>query len=672
MAPKLKYHRMIRTHACMFLSVICLCQQLVLGQTPFVSEPDREHSANKLGFEKTAFGRQQMSTETAASSWFDVTYYGLNLDVTTHPNYLKGKVNIIGICRQDSSRVLTLDLMNTMHVDSVQINDQGNPFIQHSSSFDVTLDRSYQSGEILSVNVFYGGAPIPTGFGSFEFDSHSDVPWVYSLSEPYGARDWWPCKNDQADKADSADIIVTCDSTYKVGSQGVLVSVVNHGDGRATYHWRERYPIASYLISVAMTNYVQFSNWFRYSDTDSMEVLNYVLPEHYSSALESLPRVVDMLSIYSNLFGLYPFIKEKYGHAEFASGGMEHQTMTSIGTFDENVIAHELAHQWFGDMITCRSWTDLWLNEGFAQYCTALYREKKYGASSYWDYMNGQISVGMSARGEVGAPDTSSASSLFYSPLIYSKGASVLHMLRHVLGDSIFFLSLRTYATHPQLKYSTSSTKDFERVCENVSGKNLDYFFQEWIYGEGVPDYEYSWDWKSLGASSVLIINIKQTANRTNPAFFTMPIDVRITVAGRESTISVFNNVQSQTFTMLFPSKPNSVVLDPEGWILKLAFMESAFPPAEYFLEQNYPNPFNISTTVRYGLPANSNLHLVVYNVLGQVVSELMNEVQSAGWKEVNWQANVSSGIYFYRIEAVSVSDPNNRFVQVKKMLLLK
>ena len=141
---------------------------------------------------------------------------------------------------------------------------------------------------------------------------------MYSLSEPYGARDWWPCKNTQSDKADSADITVTCDSTYKVGSEGVLVSVVNHNNGTATYHWKERYPIASYLISIAVTNYTQFSNWFRYSATDSMEVRNYVLPEDYSTAIAILPRVVDMLTIYSNLFGLYPFIKEKYGHAEFA------------------------------------------------------------------------------------------------------------------------------------------------------------------------------------------------------------------------------------------------------------------------------------------------------------------------------------------------------------------
>ena len=202
------------------------------------------------------------------------------------------------------------------------------------------------------------------------------------------------------------------------------------------------------------------------------------------------------------------------------SGGMEHQTMTSIGTFDEKVVAHELAHQWFGDKITCRTWSDLWLNEGFAVYCTALYLEKEYGVASYWDYINLQTEVAISAAGEVGAPDTSTAQSLFNYDLIYAKGASVLHMLRHVLGDSIFFSSLRTYANQPSLQYSTATTKDLETACESVIGKSLSYFFQEWIYGEGYPIYQYSWTWNSAGDSSVVTINLKQAYGPAKSCIF--------------------------------------------------------------------------------------------------------------------------------------------------------
>ena len=619
---------------------------------------------NKFEFEKSAF--QQRQTESAASSWFDVTYYGLNLDLSTNPGYLKGDVNIVGICRQDNSQLLTLDLMNTMHIDSVQVNGQGCSFTQLTSSFDITLDHSYQSGELLSTDVFYEGVPVPTGFGSFEFDSHSGVPWVYSLSEPYGARDWWPCKNGQSDKADSADITVTRDSTYKVASEGVLASVVNHNNGTATTHWKERYPISSYLISIAITNYTQFSNWFKYSKTDSMEVRNYVLPEDYQSAIAILPRVVDMLSIYSSLFGLYPFIKEKYGHAEFRSGGMEHQTMTSIGTFDENTIAHELAHQWFGDKITCRTWSDLWLHEGFAVYCNALYLEKEYGVDSYWNFINLQTGVAISAVGEVGAPDTSTAQSLFKYNLVYGKGASVLHMLRHVLGDTVFFSSLRAYANQPSLQYSTATTKDLETAFENASGRNLNYFFQEWIYGEGFPIYQFAWDWNSAGESSAVAINLKQSAGRQNPAFFTMPIDVRILSPGRDTTVSVFNNAQSQSFTINFPVRPTSVLLDPDGWILKVAYPASDFPPSNYSLEQNYPNPFNASTTIKYQLSHSAYVTLKIFDVLGREVATLVDTKQIPGNYEYPWSGqNFASGIYFYRLIAGDVQ-------LQKKMILLK
>ena len=398
-----------------------------------------------------------------------------------------------------------------------------------------------------------------------------------------------------------------------------------------------------------------------------MEVLNYVLPEHYNEAIQSLPRVIDMLAIYSELFGMYPFIKEKYGHAEFGRGGaMEHQTMTSTTTFDENTIAHELAHQWFGDMITCRSWSDLWLNEGFAQYSTALYLERRYGIASYWGYMSPQFDQAQTTQSAIGNPDTANVPNLFNSALVYSKGASVLHMLRHVLGDSIFFHSLRTYANDPALQYSTATTKDFQSVCESVSGKNLNYFFQEWIYGEGYPVYDYSWTWKSLGDSSVIILDIGQISGRNNPAFFTMPIDIRITAAGRDTTLTVFNNLQQQRFVMKSNDKPSAVLLDPEKWVLKFVNSDKDQLPSEYILEQNYPNPFNSTTNIVYRLRRQGEVTLKIYDVLGREIATLVDARQSPGVYEYPWMPHTcASGIYFYRLIA------GNVYLQ-KKMLLLR
>jgi aminopeptidase N len=613
-------------------------------------------------FEKYAF----IKTESSASAWFDVTYYRLALEIFPQANSLQGKVTVAGICR-DSARSLTLDLVDRMRVDSVRVDGQTRPFIQNSEWFNVSLPRLYSIGEILSIDVFYKGNSNATGFGSFVIDSHSGVPWIHSLSEPYGAKDWWPCKNDPSDKADSADIIITCDSTMKVGSEGVLVSVVNNGNGKSTTHWKERYPIASYLISVAITNYLQFSNWFRYSATDSMEILNYVLPEHDSTALQSLPRVVDMLAIYSNLFGLYPFIKEKYGHAEISgNSSMEHQTMTSLTTFNEDVLSHELAHQWFGDMITCRTWSDLWLNEGFAQYCSALYRERQYGVNSYWAYMNSQLDQAKLSKGAIGIADTSSVANLFNSQRMYSKGSAVLHMLRHVLGDSVFFLSLSTYANDPALQYATATIRDFQSECEKVSGRNLAFFFQEWLYGDRFPDYSYSWKWNSFGDSSVIVLTIAQTNIGKFPSFYTMPIDIRITAAGTNKTITVFSNSQQQVFTINCPVKPSTVILDPEGWILKYSFNENNFPPSTYLLEQNYPNPFNSSTTIAYQIPHRDHVLLKIYDVLGREAATLVDEIQYSGIYEYRWNPlHNASGIYFYRLKTGSVQ-------MQRKMVLLK
>jgi aminopeptidase N len=656
-----------RTKVTIGVFLFFLCAVSVRGYAQIQWKSFEKEPANdEFVHEKVPALQKRSFTGTASSPWFDVKYYRLALNIFTQTSSLNGKVTITGICRENTNS-LTLDLVNRMHIDSVLVNGQIRPFTQNSSSFDISLSRTSPIGEILSVDVFYEGVPLGTGFGSFSFDSHSGVPWVYSLSEPYGAKDWWPCKDDPNDKADSADIIITCDSSLKVGSEGTLVSVVNNGNGTSTHFWKERYPIATYLISVAITNYAQFSNWYRYSAADSMEVLNYVLPEHYPEALQSLPRVIPMLSIYSSLFGQYPFIKEKYGHAEFGRGGaMEHQTMTSTTTFNEDVISHELAHQWFGDMITCRTWSDLWLNEGFAQYCSALYRERQYGIQSYWAYMNTQLDQARLSQGAIGIPDTSDVRSLFNSARMYSKGAAVLHMLRHVVGDSIFFRSLSAYANDPALKYSTAAIKDFQSVCETVSGKSLAYFFQEWLYGDRFPDYRYSWSWYSSGDSSYIQLNIQQTTNGTAPLFYTMPIDFRITAAGTNESVTVFNNQAQQTFIIQYPRKPSSVVFDPEGWILKFSYNENDQPPPTYLLEQNYPNPFNSTTTIAYQIPRREHVVLKILDILGREVATLIDAVQYSGIYEIPWYPRTAaSGIYFYCLYAGSTQ-------LQKKMVLLK
>jgi aminopeptidase N len=544
------------------------------------------------------------AASVAAEENIDVTYYRLDLKITTGPNYLRGNVLMKARSVTDGLSFITLDLMSAMTVDSVVMGGSRVLFMQYASTVAINLDRIYNNNEQLTTRIYYQGVPGSSGFGSFEFGTHAGKPWVWSLSEPYGAKDWWPCKDHPHDKADSADILVTCDSSYKVGSNGILTAVLNNGDGTKTFHWQERYPISTYLISVAITNYAEFTNWFRYGPADSMQVLNYVLPEHLASAQSQLPKILDVLTVYSNRFGLYPFINEKYGHSEFGwGGGMEHQTMTSLGGFGESLIAHECAHQWFGDMITCDGWPDIWLNEGFATYCEVLYQEGKYGTAAYWNDINSDISSAKAAVGTISVADTSNVGTLFSWNLVYAKGAWTLHMLRHVVGDSAFFHSMYAYAHDARFRFGTATTAGFRSVCEAVSGKDLGYFFNEWIYGEKFPTYSYGWTSQPVTGGYQMTIGINQTTGTSNPAFFTMPIDLRVIGAGMDTTVTVFNNAQSQSFSLVVPKQPVSLQFDPQGWILNSHDSLHAFTA--------YPDTLRFDTIPLYSSRTES---LKVYN----------------------------------------------------------
>lgn len=652
---------------------LCAMVQLMYGQ--FLTTPAETDEEALLKSEARRYEVLRSSMLKPASDLnIDVKYYKLNISITTSPNYLRGVVTMRARSVVGNLTSVTLDLMNPMTVDSVKTGNTMLLFAQQPTTVTITLDRSYGNGELVMMDIYYRGVPGSSGFGSFTFSTHAGTPWVYTLSEPYGAKDWWPCKDHPSDKADSVDIWVTVDSTFKVGSEGKLVAVINNGNGTKTHQWAERYPISTYLVSMAITNFSEFTNWFRYTPTDSMPVLNYVLPEHLANAQTNLPRTIDMLTIYSARYGLYPFITEKYGHSEFGwGGGMEHQTMTSLNGFSESLVAHELAHMWYGDMITCATWPNIWLNEGFATYSVAVYYEGKYGFPNYTSYINSQMSSARNAVGTIYVQDTSTTSTLFNSNLVYAKGASVLHMLRHVLGDSAFFRSMRAYAFDPRFRFGVATTENFKEVCETVSGVSLGYFFNEWIYGEKYPRYTYSWRAiPDTNGGYTVPIRIQQTTGTTNPPFFTMPVDFRLAGTGLDTTFRLWNNSADQYFQVHVPVLPTTGQFDPNNWILKTATVASigddgsSGAPSSYRLDQNYPNPFNPSTTIRYGLPHNSYVTVTVYNTLGQQIAQLVNEQQQAGFYDVVLRGDgLTSGVYFYTLRA-------GDFVQTKKLVVMK
>jgi len=500
---------------------------------------------------------------------YDAIYYGLDLEIDVPSEIIYGALKMLAKSKVSSLNSLALDLYDNMSVDSIKMGVTNLSYTHSSDLISITLDRAYALDEEFLFTVYYHGHPVEGGLQAFDFSYHGSppVPIISSLSEPYFARTWWPCKDHPSDKADSADINVTIDSTLIVASNGVLREVIDNGNDTKTYKWHESYPITTYLISVAISNYQTFSDYYHYSPADSMEVRYFVYPEYYSEAVAAYAITVGAIEFFAQTFGEYPFITEKYGMAHFPWGGaMEHQTCTSMlyYWYDTYVIVHELAHQWWGDLITCGDWHNIWINEGFASYCEALYFEHIYGESYYHTYMGYMDYAG---GGSIWVEDTTDVWEIF-STRVYDKGAWVLHMLRHVVGDSVFFDILRSFYADPRFAYGTAVTEDFQEVCESVSGMGLSWFFQEWIYGTYRPDYRVSWMYEDHGGIYRVYLHIDQIQT-SPPLVFTMPIDVTTSTSEGDTTFVVFNDQRSQDFQLDLPSEPTSLVLDQDDWILK-------------------------------------------------------------------------------------------------------
>jgi len=533
---------------------------------------------------------------------YDVKFYYLNLEAENNTTYISGEVTISAQVVVSVLDTFAFELIDELTIDHVFVNDTEFSILRENDEVFVPLTEPLPQNSSFAVNIIYHGLP-PSGesfsgiFTSYDSTWNKNVTWT--LSEPFSAREWWPTKQVLTDKADSVWVNITTSSENMAGSIGLLSTVVTLPDNKIRYEWRSKYPIAYYLISFAIADYQEYNVYAKptYLSGDSLLIQNFIYdsPGCVQACKEGIGRSVEFMELFTDLFSFYPFDEEKYGHCLAGlGGGMEHQTMTTLGGFNFSLVAHELGHMWFGDNVTCENWSDIWINEGFATYtdylATDYIADDKYAL--IWK-TNGQNYIMTEPDGSIYVPPEdvvyNNVDRIFDSRLSYWKGAIVIHMIRFELqNDELFFQVLQNFQL--QFADSTASTPDFIALLNETSGKDFTLFFDQWYYGEGYPIYDFSY--KQENGTFELYSSQSASYPEVTP-FYRMHFPVILYFKdGTDSTLIFEQTDPENIFTAPISKLIDSLQVDPDLWVLKK--VESLIGIEENVLEQTlhvYPNP---------------------------------------------------------------------------------
>ncbi len=642
---------MLKKHSilCLLFLVFGSNQNLVKAQHACANA--KQNAAQKNLLKANATNQQMQRMEQ-----YDVVFYHLFLNLERTSTAISGKVRTLAKSRVNGLDTFVFQLHANLIVDSVLSSNNIKLSVRRDVDLAlVKLPSPCSINQFLDVQIFYHGIPpsgasaaIGNGFSNKASPSYGNqITW--SLSQPYSAYEWWPCKQSLQDKIDSVFISVSTDTSNKVGSNGLLKSIVPAGNGKHTYNWETRYPMNYYLVAATVGQYTEYKAYAKPKQIgDSILIQNYIYsnPLAYSNNASSINATKPLLETFSDLFGVYPFYKEKYGHvmAPF-SGGMEHQTMTSLGIFNFGIVAHELAHQWFGDNVTCATWSDIWLNEGNATYCE--YLAAKY-LTSATNAVNVITKIQNDAKAEVGSvycTDTTNVNRIFSSGLTYNKGGSAIRVLHYLLGDSMFFKVNRTY----QIRFANknASTKDYNLLVNELSGKNYDYFFNQWIYGVGYPTYSIKWN--QIG--SQLYFSIAQSNVQAASNLVQLPLPFVVTTNNGDTTIYLQQGEALSLHSLMVSGTVTNISFDPESWILKnysiakdgtLNGLEGL---NNYLGISIFPNPAKDNLTLLNA--QNKAVEIEICDMYGKTL--LSNEMNSTGNISI---ANLANGVYIIRILA--------------------
>lgn len=512
--------------------------------------------------------------QIAETERYDVHFYLLDLTMTNLSTDLSGTVEIHGTARENLDSVW-FELFETFTISEIKLDGNAITYNRNLSAIKVPVNLLENDSFIISVT--YNGTPPDAStnpLGGSGMTNDNSPSWgnqvTWSLSEPFSAFEWFPCKQSLTDKADSVFVNITVPSTCKAGSNGVLVQEIDLGNGTTKFMWEHRHPIDYYLISVAVAEYVDYTVFANpIGAPNPIPVQNFIYnnPETLPNFQADIDETVDFIEYFSGIFGLYPFHDEKYGHCMAPlGGGMEHQTMTTQGFFNNTLTAHELAHQWWGDHVTCKSWADIWVNEGFASYSEYLMLAEMYPGDEITDMDDRHQNIMSELGGSIWVEDSLDGGRIFDGRLTYDKGAAFIHTLRYIMNnDAQFFQSLQNYQS--DFAFSTALGVDVQQVMENVSGLNLSTAFEQWYFGEGFPTY--SAKWNVVGNN--LYVNITQTTSMPSiTPLFTNDLDLRFQRTGMSDTIIRFQ-IQSanENYTVEgLNTITNLNAIDPKNWII--------------------------------------------------------------------------------------------------------
>ncbi|MBM3319185.1 MAG: hypothetical protein FJY73_00715 [Candidatus Eisenbacteria bacterium] len=641
--------------------------RIVAGESP----GETERLSARL-VEERARGKALRTEPTACPDSFDVVHYELRLNVNHAGGTLAGDAFVTIASRKEALESIRLDLKDLV-VSGVFLGATPLAYTHDGDTLLIAFDEPLPATDTAVVRIVYGGAPWNEGAGGFGGFWIYDAPPITDFSMGVGlytdppsmGRTWFPGVDQPCDKATS-DIIVTT-SLAKVGvANGTLDSVVvDSVAGTNTWYWSEDHPIATYLMAVSIAKYDAIP------DGADPRIVYYVHRTHAHLAGGTFRNVDLMMAAFEDLFGPYPYPGDKFSFVTTPIGDMEHQTcvfhsialMTGDTLYDD-ILSHELAHQWFGDCVTYGDWRDVWLSEGFATYCEALWREWAHGEASYRSYVTNSIMRPylMNAHNltyPIYDPD------FLWGTVSYEKGGAVLHMLRHVVGDSLFFACLNAYlADHA---YGDAKTHDFVASCEGVFGADLDWFFDQWIYQGGHPVFDWGWIAEET-SPGVFRVTIDTRQVQSVGPIYTMPVDFRIETEGGDTTVVGWVDAAVNRFIFEVTAEPNAVLFDPEDWLLDQAnevatSVAGAAPPLRLAISAPRPNPFNPAATIPFSLPERARVTLRVYSLDGRLVRTLADGERSAGDHEARWDGTddrsrpVVSGTYLVRLAAGERSD---------------